>query len=107
MVVWGCGRAFLATASLAGIRTSSLGDEAGGSEGAGSGSLGGASVFILALMTVSSSFAPERWNRRDPHRDVFADPPGEGFICPFVLVPSQNPHKHFHSHRWNLEVTTF
>lgn len=85
MVVWGCGRAFLATLSLTGIRTSSLGDETGGSEGAGSGSLGGASMFTLALMTVSWSFAPERWNRKDLYKDIFADPPGEGFICPLFI----------------------
>lgn len=60
VVVWGCGRAFLATPSLPQMRTASPVDEDNGSTGVRSGSLGWASIFTLALMTVSLSLTPER-----------------------------------------------
>lgn len=54
------GRAFLATLSLAQMRTASLGDEEEqGSRGGRSGSFGRASTFTLALITASLSFTPE------------------------------------------------
>lgn len=80
-MVWGCGRGFLATLSLTEIRTSSFGEETGGSNGAESGSLGGASMFTLALMTVSLSFTPDRWNIKDLNRYDFAVSPDECFMC--------------------------
>lgn len=64
MVVWGCGRGFLGTTSLPVMTTSSLWDEADWSKGVGSGSLGGASMFTLALIMVSLSLTPERWKTK-------------------------------------------
>lgn len=57
MVVWGCGRAFLATPSPPEMRTLSLGGEVDWSKGVGSGSLGATSMFTLALIVVSLSGA--------------------------------------------------
>lgn len=50
MVVWGCGRAFLAMPSVLQMRMVSLADEGDGSTGVQSASLDGASTVTLALM---------------------------------------------------------
>lgn len=74
VVVWACGLgAFLATLlSLPVTRTASLGAGAGWSAGSGSGSLGGASMFTLALIVVSLSSATGCWRaqRRQDKRNV-------------------------------------
>lgn len=50
VVVWGCGRVFLAMLSLLQIRMASLVDEGDGSTGVQSASLDGASMVTLALI---------------------------------------------------------
>lgn len=50
MVVWGCGRAFLAMLSALQMRMVSLADEGDGSTGVQSASLDGASTVTLALI---------------------------------------------------------